>query len=93
MAEAVRVAVLVKPRSSRSEVIGVRDGVLEVRIAAPPVEGEANRELIATVARYFGLPKSSVSILAGASGRRKWVALRGIESSRIAAVFGGTASR
>ncbi len=89
----VLLAVRVKPRARQSLVLGVREGVLEVAVAAPPVEGEANRELIAVVARHFGLPKSSVSILAGTSGRNKWIGLSGIEPERVAICLGGAQSR
>jgi uncharacterized protein (TIGR00251 family) len=92
-ADSVRIAVRVKPRSRRSLVLGVREGVLEVAVAAPPVEGEANRELVAVIARHFGLPNTSVSILVGASGRRKWVGLRGIDPGRVAACLGETKSQ
>ena len=92
-ADSVRIAVRVKPRSRQSLVLGVREGVLEIAVAAPPAEGEANRELVAVIARHFGLPKTSVSILAGASGRRKWIGLRGIDSGRVAACLGGAKSQ
>ena len=83
-ADSVRIAVRVKPRARQSLVLGVREGVLEVAVAAPPVEGEANRELVAVVARHFGLPKASVSILGGAAGRNKWIGLSGIDPERVA---------
>jgi len=43
------------------------------QLKAPPVDGKANEELIALVARHFGCPKSAVTIKAGAGGRMKWV--------------------
>jgi uncharacterized protein (TIGR00251 family) len=89
----VRIAVRVKPRSRQSKVLGVREGVLEVAVAAAPVDGEANRELVAVIARHFGLPKSSVTILVGASGRNKWVGLRDIDPGRLATCLGGDKSR
>jgi uncharacterized protein YggU (UPF0235/DUF167 family) len=42
----VRIPVHAQPRASRSEVVGEHDGALKVRLAAPPVDGEANRELV-----------------------------------------------
>jgi hypothetical protein len=64
-----------------------------VAVAAPPVEGEANRELVAVVARHFGLPKASISILAGASGRSKWISLSGIAPERVASCLEGAKPR
>jgi uncharacterized protein (TIGR00251 family) len=57
-------AVRVAPRASRSEISGEHDGALRVRIAAPPVEGAANRELTRVIARAFKVPQSAVEIVA-----------------------------
>jgi uncharacterized protein (TIGR00251 family) len=65
--------VRVKPRASRSRVLGERAGELEVAVAAPPVEGKANEELVRILAEHFGVPKSSLSIERGAAGRSKLV--------------------
>ena len=71
--EALRVAVRVNPRSSRSRLVGVRDGALVVAVAAPPVEGAANTELIKVLARALGLRRSALTIATGATGRNKLV--------------------
>ena len=81
--DTVRVLVRVKPRASKSRVLGVRDGALEVAVAAPPVHGQANRELICTVAGYLGLPTAAVSITGGICGRNKSLALRGLDPARV----------
>jgi uncharacterized protein len=65
--------VLVVPRASRSEIVGEHDGSLRVRIAAPPVDGAANDELIRLLAKRVRLPKSAVSITGGHSARLKQV--------------------
>lgn len=70
--------VRVKPRSSRSVILSVRDGALDVALRAPPVEGAANLELCKLLARTLGVPKSAVSIVKGATGRRKRVVAAGI---------------
>ncbi|HMJ14208.1 MAG TPA: DUF167 domain-containing protein [Polyangiaceae bacterium] len=67
------IRVRVTPRASRSRVLGVREGVLAVAVAAPPVDGAANSELVRTLARHFEIPQSQVSIVAGGSGRSKLV--------------------
>jgi uncharacterized protein (TIGR00251 family) len=74
-------------------VIALRQGVLEVSVAAPPVDGEANRELVAAVAEYFDVPKSAVSIVAGASGRHKWIELRGLDPEQVAVKMEGLSPR
>ena len=65
--------VLAKPRASKSGVRGERDGALEVAIAAPPVDGQANDELVRFLARAFDVARRDVSIEAGKAARHKRV--------------------
>ena len=73
----VRFKVHVVPESSRSEVAGTHNDSLRVRVAARPVEGAANEELILTLAKTFRVSKSSVRIVSGARGRAKQVSIAG----------------
>jgi uncharacterized protein (TIGR00251 family) len=66
-----RIEVRVTTRASRSEVTGVRDGKLVVRLAAPPVDGEANDELIRTMASLLHVKRSDVRIISGLASRNK----------------------
>ncbi len=66
----------IQPRASRDEIVGLHDGLLKVRITAPPVEGKANAHLAAFLARCFRVPKSQVSLLSGETGREKRIAVR-----------------
>jgi uncharacterized protein (TIGR00251 family) len=77
----VLIEVRVKPRSRVSELVRENAGTWVARIQSPPVDGEANAELIGLVAKRFGCAKSSVSIKSGASGRTKLVRIVGIRSS------------
>jgi uncharacterized protein (TIGR00251 family) len=70
--------VFVKPRAGKSRVCGVREGVLEVALAAPPVDGAANAELLQTVARVLGVAKSSVQLVSGERSRTKLLAVTGV---------------
>ena len=63
----------VLPGAVRSEVVGTHRDALKVRLAAPPVDGRANEELIRFLAEQFGVPKRQVEILRGTTGRRKHV--------------------
>ena len=65
--------VKVKPNARHSQLAQTEDGSWLAQLKAAPVEGKANAELIALVARHFGCAKTAVSIKAGASGRRKRV--------------------
>jgi len=69
--ESVLLIVRVVPRASRSEIAGVVDGVLRVRLKAPPVDGAANEELIRTLARALDVPRRAVQIVSGHSARTK----------------------
>lgn len=63
--------VKVKPNARASVLQDMGDGQWLAQIKAPPVDGRANEELVALVARHFGCRKSAVSIQSGASGRLK----------------------
>jgi uncharacterized protein (TIGR00251 family) len=78
--DGVRIAVHVKPRSSRSKIEGVReDGSLTVALSSPPVDGAANAELLKLLAKAIGVRKSALCIATGATGRRKLVDVEGID--------------
>jgi hypothetical protein len=64
--------VKISPKSARSEVVGtLADGALRVKVTAAPEKGKANEELCNVMAKHFGVPRSSVRILAGATSQRK----------------------
>jgi hypothetical protein len=67
--------VKVKPNARASSLELLADGTWLAALKAPPVDGKANAELVALVARQFGQPKSRVSIRRGASGRLKAVTI------------------
>ena len=62
-----------KPGSSRSELVQEADGSWTAWLKSPPVDGKANAELIALVAKRFGCAKSAVSIHSGGGSRFKRV--------------------
>ena len=70
-------SVRVVPRAARSEIAGEHEGALRVRIAAPPVEGAANVELVRTLARALGVPARSVEITSGHASKTKLVRVAG----------------
>ena len=63
----------VQPGAKRTEVAGRHGGRIKVRLAAPPVDGAANDELVRFLAEAFGVPKRSVTIVGGATSRMKRV--------------------
>jgi uncharacterized protein (TIGR00251 family) len=86
--EGTSLGVRVKPRARKSEVAGLRGGVLEVAVAAPPVDGEANHELVRFLAHVVGIPRSKVRLLTGETGRRKVVRFDGVEPQRLLRALG-----
>ena len=71
----------VQPRASKTSIAGEHDGRLKVRLAAPPVDGAANEALVRFLAEVLDLPRKSVEIAAGETGRRKRVRLLGIDAA------------
>jgi uncharacterized protein (TIGR00251 family) len=69
--------VQVVPRSSRSEVAGEHNGALRVKIAAPPVDGAANEELVRVLAKTFDVSRSAVTIVSGQTGKVKQISIKG----------------
>jgi len=80
---AVRFDVRVRPRASRTAILGTRERALHVALAAPPVDGEANAELVRAISSALGVPTRDVSIVAGERGRRKVVEVRGLDSATV----------
>jgi uncharacterized protein (TIGR00251 family) len=62
-------------------VAGRHGDALKIRIAAPPVEGAANNELIRFLAARLGIPRRAIAITAGESRRRKTISIAGIDTA------------
>jgi len=73
----------VVPRARRTEVAGPYGDAIRIRIAALPVDGAANAELVRFLAERLGVARSRVEITAGASGRRKTVSVTGLSAEQI----------
>jgi len=65
------------PRASKTQIVGMHDGALKVRIAAPPVDGAANAELVKLLAKAFGVSKSSIEIISGETSKTKRIRITG----------------
>lgn len=75
-------SVRVQPRASKSELAGEIEGALKIRLAAPPVDGAANEELIAFLAKLFEVPRRQVSIISGATAKHKIIRVEGISGEQ-----------
>lgn len=87
-----RIEVFVKPRASKTKITGVREGALVVSLAAPPVDGAANAELVAALSSAFGVRKSDVSIASGAASRTKIVDIAGLAPADVRSKLGPLAA-
>lgn len=78
------IAVRVTPRASRNEITQIlEDGTIKIRITAPPVEGKANEALLRYLAEVLDISPSSLEIVAGQSGRDKWISILGLDSAMV----------
>jgi uncharacterized protein len=69
--------IVVQPRASR-DAVTLEDDRLKVSVTAPPVDGKANEAVTRTLAETLGIPRTSIDILRGDTGRRKTVRIRGV---------------
>jgi len=79
-----RLELYIQPRASKSEVSGLHDGVIKIRIAAPARENAANLALVKYVSNQLGVAKRSVRIVAGQASRRKVLEIDGLTWEEIA---------
>jgi uncharacterized protein (TIGR00251 family) len=69
----VRIAVQITPNAKKTEVVGVIDDALKLRLQAQPIEGKANEALVKYLAKVLSVPRSAVAITHGHTNRMKLV--------------------
>jgi len=74
----VSLCLYVQPRASRVGLVGLHDGRLKLAITSPPVEGQANSQVIGFLAKLFRVPKGGISLESGSQGRSKRLTIAGI---------------
>lgn len=84
-----RIEVRLRPRGRGDELLGFRDGVLQARVAAPPLDGRANRALCKLVAKAAGVAPSRVSVVRGERSRDKLVRVDGVSPEALRAALDG----
>jgi uncharacterized protein (TIGR00251 family) len=78
------VAVRVTPRASHNKIVEMMDdGTIKIHLAAPPVDGEANEQLVKFLAEVLNVPKSRLEIVAGATGRDKLVSVLDMDAETV----------
>lgn len=84
----LRIEVKVQPRSSRNQITGEQDGVLKVKLTAPPVEGEANQALVNFFSRLLKIPRKNIVLIRGETARNKLIEIRGISKEEFLRTLG-----
>jgi uncharacterized protein (TIGR00251 family) len=84
-----RLKVHITPRASRTDFAGWKNGVLNIRVSAPPVEGRANEVVLRLIAAALGIAPSRVSLISGAASREKLIAVDGYSSEALVSALGG----
>jgi uncharacterized protein len=72
------IEVYVQPKASKNELVGIHEGALKLRLTAPPVEGEANKECLRFLAKLLKLPKSRLQVVQGHKSRHKTILIQGV---------------
>ena len=81
--EGATFTVKVHPRARKNAITGVVGDALKLSLTAPPLEGRANEAVIEFFADLFEIPRASVTITSGATGRRKVVRVSGLSKQAI----------
>ncbi len=77
------VEIRLRPRASRKGVAGVREGILDLRVTAPPVEGKANAAAAVLLADLLGAPPSAVLLRSGGKSRKKVFLVKGMKAADV----------
>ena len=81
--EQVTIMVQVQPNASQNKVTRFEDGVWYLRVAAPPVKGKANQELLKFLSDILGVSKANLTIKRGMTGRRKVIVIKGLTQNQV----------
>ena len=81
-------AVIVQPGASRTGAVGLLDGRVKIAVAAPPVDGKANAELIKFLKKRLKVPAGAIALVSGDTGRRKRLKIDGVPPEELAQKLG-----
>jgi uncharacterized protein len=84
------IAIQVEPRASKTKIVAEIDGWLKVRVAAPPVDGAANQEIVTWLSKQLKVPKGHIEILSGERGRKKVILVSGMSAAEVRGGIGLT---
>jgi uncharacterized protein len=85
--DGAHIVVRLQPRARANEIVGEREGVLVVRVTAPPVDGRANEALCHLIAKRLHVGSRRVSVVRGAGAREKVVRVEGLTPGEVRAAL------
>jgi len=86
-AKGAQFSLRVQPRASRNAIVGTMGDAVKLAITAPPVDGKANQAVVEYLSDLFRVPKSSIVIVSGETGRNKLIAIRGMRAEQVVKVL------
>ncbi len=73
--------VLIQPRSSKAEIVGLHGETLKIKLTSPPVEGAANEQCRSLLSKVLKVPKKNIEIVSGLKSRTKKLKIKNISRS------------
>lgn len=73
----------VQPKGSKSRIVGLHDGRLKLSVSSPPVDGKANKAVVAFLASLLGVHKNDVELKSGLQSRKKTVLVSSMSADGI----------
>lgn len=83
----VFLSVYILPGSSKTEIIGLYDDALKIKLKSSPVNNQANKELIEFLSKKLKISKSNIEITSGSTQKRKLLTLNGCTSEYVLGIF------
>ncbi|NLD35575.1 MAG: YggU family protein [Desulfatiglans sp.] len=72
------IAAKILPKSSRNEIMGLEEGIVKIKVTAPPVEGMANKAVIELISKELKIPKKDIEIVSGDKSKNKRIRIHGV---------------
>jgi hypothetical protein len=85
--DAVTFSIRVHPKARRERIAGALGDSLKLELTAPPIEGKANEACIRFFAELLKVPRSSITIAAGAGSRNKVIRVAGVSAAEVERAF------
>lgn len=83
LSEGLLISINVQPRSSKTEIIGMHQNSLKIKLTSPPVEGAANSLLINFISKKLGIAKSKIVLNSGEKSRQKKLIIKGCSKEEV----------